>query len=869
MEIDELESALREHFGFEQFRPNQREVIEHTLAHRHTLAVLPTGLGKSLCYQLPAQLMSGLTLVISPLIALMQDQVDGMARRGFKNVTYLNSALSPSEVGRRFCEIERGLYKLVYIAPERCDSPKFQQLVRQTEIALVVIDEAHCISQWGHDFRPHYRTMLARAPELKRATFLALTATATPEVQRDIVAALALPDVQRVIADFNRPGLHFETFRVDDHESKDARLIELLSREDGAAIVYASTRKEATTVHQLLESRGFNVRLYHAGLDAAQRSEAQRRFLQGDCRVIVATVAFGLGIDKPDVRRVIHYNVPGSLENYYQEAGRAGRDGEAAVCTLFYSQSDVRIQRFLLEQSCPDPQTMLQIYGLLRDAHPLAVAVGDLATASGKQEIAINAALQALYEQQLARITADGKYLIEKPEVARPKIEAYSLRERRRRAEERLRKMIAYALDARCRRAQILDYFGQKFSPPCGACDVCASTVSAATPQVAAPMEPAIEFSANSISDRMARIILQTVADFGGRLGRTVIADVLAGSKRKRIVELNLDQAEHYGALRLHTQERTLKWIDELIAQRLLKTTAEEYPRLMVTERGVEALSDKTLLALSGLAHERSRPTPDKKEAEQFDDSAGEELIEALKQWRREKAASLGVPPYVILHDSAVDEIARRRPQSPDQLRAIKGIGDGKLAQFGAEIIGVVQNFAGKVEPEPAAADPQPAPNLSPTPTLDSVRDWRLQVEIWRQGGTKPDRKILLDLLRDMREGERDDLITVIGAIKDLNVREAGEILLILLSETTNGNLINAICDALGQLGVEEAAGALVKLLDDERQGARRIAARALGRLRARTALGKLERLAAADTAESVRIAAAAAVWRIKTEAPD
>src|SRR5262245_33652828 len=511
MEIDELEIALREHFGFERFRPNQREVIEHALARRHTLAVLPTGLGKSLCYQLPAQLMSGLTLVISPLIALMQDQVDAMARRGFKNVTALNSLLSPSDVGRRFSDIERGLYKLVYIAPERCDSPRFQQLVRQTEIALVVIDEAHCISHWGHDFRPHYRTMLARTPELKRATFLALTATATPEVQRDIVAALELPDVRRVIADFDRPNLHFETYRADGRESKDARLIELLSREEGAAIVYASTRKEAATVHQLLESSGFNAGLYHAGLDAAKRTEVQRRFLHGDCRVIAATVAFGLGIDKPDVRRVIHYNVPGSLANYYQEAGRAGRDGEPAVCTLFYSQSDVRIQRFLLEQSCPDPQTMLQIYRLLREAHPLAVAAPDLVTASGKQEIAINAALQMLIEQQWARITADGKYQIEKPEVAQPKIDTRSLRDRRGRANERLRSVIAYALEAQCRRAQILGYFGQNFSPPCGACDVCASTISAANPQAAAPIEPVVELTANTISDRVARIILQSV----------------------------------------------------------------------------------------------------------------------------------------------------------------------------------------------------------------------------------------------------------------------------------------------------------------------------------------------------------------------
>src|SRR5262245_29646887 len=734
---NDLERALREHFGFEQFRPNQREVIEHTLARRHTLAVLPTGLGKSLCYQLPAQLMSGLTLVISPLIALMQDQVEAMARRGFKNVTYLNSALSPSEVGRRFGDIERGLYKLVYIAPERCDSPRFQQLVRQTEISLVVIDEAHCISQWGHDFRPHYRTMLARLPELKRATFLALTATATPDVQRDIAAALAMPDVQRVIADFDRPNLHLETIHIDDRRSKDERLLDLLSRDGGAAIVYASTRKEAATVHQLLESRGFNVGLYHAGLDAVNRSEAQRRFLQGDCRVIAATVAFGLGIDKPDVRRVIHYNVPGSLENYYQEAGRAGRDGERAVCTLLYSQSDVRIQRFLLEQSCPEPRTMLQIYGLLRGAHPLAVAAGDLAQASGKQEIAVNAALQALYEQKWAQITADGKYLVAKPETTQPKIEAQSLRERRRRAEDRLRKVIAYALDAQCRRAQILGYFGQKFSPPCGGCDVCASTTPPrpAPAQTAQPPAPPVELIANSASDRAARIILQTVADFGGRLGRTLIADVLAGSKRKRITELNLDQADHYGALRLHTQERALIWIDELITQRLLKTTAEEYPRLMITERGVEALNGKTLLALSGLARTSLKPMPEKTAPESFDGVVSEELTQALKQWRREKAAALNVPPYVVLHDSAVEEIARLRPQTPDQLRTIKGIGDGKLAQFGAEIIGVVQNFARQAGP---------APN-DPQPSLDPPGDWRTQVEIWRQGGPKPDRKTLLD----------------------------------------------------------------------------------------------------------------------------
>jgi ATP-dependent DNA helicase RecQ len=869
--MDDLERALREHFGFESFRPNQREVIEHVMARRNTLAVLPTGLGKSLCYQLPAQMMNGLTLVISPLIALMQDQVDALGRRGFKNVTYLNSALSPSEVGRRFSDIERGLYKLIYVAPERCDSPRFQQLVRQAEIALVVIDEAHCISQWGHDFRPHYRTLLARLPELKRATFLALTATATPEVQRDILTALELPNVQRFVADFNRPNLKFETFRVDDREAKNAYLVELLSRDNNAAIVYASTRKEAAAVHQLLESRGLDVALYHAGLEVSKRSEAQRRFLQGECRIITATVAFGLGIDKPDVRRVIHFNIPGSLENYYQEAGRAGRDGEQAVCTLFYSQSDVRIQRFLLEQAYPDPQTVLQIYSLLRGAHPLAVAPGDLITASSKPEIAVNAALQLLYEQHLARITVDGKYQIEKPELVQPKIEVYSLNERRRRAEARLRKMITYALDERCRRAQILGYFGQRFPPPCGNCDVClpADVCQTTASQIASPAKAQAKLIACEASDRVARIILQTAVEFGGRLGRTTIADVLAGSKRKRIIELNLDRTDHYGALRLHTQERALKWIDELIVQRLLKTTAEEYPCLVITERGVEALQSKTMLALSSFVQPRKIDTNDEPATFTRDDAKTVDTVMQLKQnaetilrikrWRYQKATILKVPPYVILHDSVVEEIVRQRPQSADQLREIKGIGDAKLAQFGAEIIALLRDSAVDVESPPEPSNRQPV--------SDPQREWRLQVEVWRQGGAEPDRKVLLNLLRDLRTGgDRDELTIVICALKDLNVKEAGAILLELLGETTNGTLINSICEAFGQLGVEDAIGALTGLLDDERQTTRRMAARALGRLRARPALARLELLANTDEAESVRLSAAAAVCRIKSQ---
>ncbi|MGH9822585.1 MAG: RecQ family ATP-dependent DNA helicase, partial [Blastocatellia bacterium] len=309
----ELEAALQKYFGFQSFRSGQREVIDHVLAGRDVLAVLPTGLGKSLCYQLPAQLLDGITLVISPLIALMRDQVEALRRRGFKNATFLNSSLDGATQGTRYDEIEQGWYKLVYVAPERCDSPRFRTMLSKVKVGLFVIDEAHCISQWGHDFRPHYRTMLKRLPELQDATVLAMTATATAEVRKDIIAVLGRK-MEMVVADFNRPNLVFDVVEVEDRREKDARLLSMVrGEEQGAVIVYASTRKEAEAVCTLLRQHDVGACVYHAGLASNVRTEAYHQFQQGKRRVIVATVAFGMGIDKPNVRRVIHYNITGSL----------------------------------------------------------------------------------------------------------------------------------------------------------------------------------------------------------------------------------------------------------------------------------------------------------------------------------------------------------------------------------------------------------------------------------------------------------------------------------------------------------------------------------------------------------------------------
>jgi ATP-dependent DNA helicase RecQ len=692
--MQQLNDQLSKLFGFEGFRPGQREVIEHLLQGRHTLAILPTGSGKSLCYQLTAQMLSGLTLVVSPLIALMQDQVEGLIRRGIDNATCLSSALSATELAARYAQIERGHCKLIYIAPERCDSPRFQQWVRSAPIDLLVIDEAHCISQWGHDFRPHYRTLSRRLPELKRATVLALTATATQEVQEDIVQTLELPTLQRVIGDFNRPNLHFEVVATARLQEKTTRLVELLSQTPGSAIVYASTRRQAETVFQWLAGHGFSACLYHAGLDAEERAQAQRDFQDDRVQIMVATVAFGMGIDKPNVRRIIHYNIPGSLEGYYQEAGRAGRDGQPAICTLLFSQQDVRIQRFFIDQAYPEPAQVFRLYSLLRRAHPLPLSADELARAGQWREISVNAALHMLYEQGWVQVTSDGKHALAHPEVEHPTADFYPFSQRKARDDARLQKMIAYTDSATCRRVHLLRYFGQAFTPPCQHCDVCAPRPE--HPAVA--VEGAEAAQSTLESDRVARMILHAVADFGGRLGRGVISDVLLGSQRKQIIAWRLDRRTAYGQLRSYRRQRIAAWIDELIGQRLLYVTAEEYPRLRITEGGRQALAGETLLGLSGLAvrsppklttsDSTDRATEDSIEEQPTVDPA---LLERLRRWRYQKAQTLGVPAFWVLHNSVLEAIARHRPAAIGELTGIRGIGARKVEQFGQEILDVIQ----------------------------------------------------------------------------------------------------------------------------------------------------------------------------------
>jgi ATP-dependent DNA helicase RecQ len=396
----DLERTLRERFGLERFRPGQREVIEKVIEGRDVLCVMPTGGGKSLCYQLPAVVLPGVTLVVSPLIALMKDQVDALTQRGIR-ATLINSTLDPSEQHARILDVEAGRYDLVYVAPERFRSGRFVEMMARVKPALLAVDEAHCISEWGHDFRPDYARIGLARKKLGSPPCIALTATATDVVRRDIADQLDLHDPAIFVTGFDRPNLTYAALQARREIDKLVALGQILDENRGSAIVYASSRARCESVaeHLRREQRRTAV-VYHAGLTREQRHEAQDRFMGGVADVVVATNAFGMGVDKPDIRAVVHFNMPGTLEAYYQEAGRAGRDGFPASCVLFHAPGDRILQERFIENEYPPPDVVFQVYNFLRrlDADPIELTQAEIRAETGIDlaESAIGTALKLL-----------------------------------------------------------------------------------------------------------------------------------------------------------------------------------------------------------------------------------------------------------------------------------------------------------------------------------------------------------------------------------------------------------------------------------------------------------------------------------------
>ena len=571
-------------FGHDSLRPGQADVVSDVLAGRPVVAVMPTGAGKSLCYQLPAIILGeggGVTLVVSPLIALMKDQVDSLTARGVPAAA-LTSAGSPEEQREILDGLRAGLHTLLYVAPERFRSPRFVDALRSLgdRLQLVAIDEAHCISEWGHDFRPDYRRLGQVVAELRPPRVAAFTATATPEVRRDVAEQLGMEAARFHVRGFDRPNLYYTVEKIGGAAQKGERLVELIRmREGGVALVYTATRKNAEKYAGLLKQAGMRVLVYHAGLDDRVREKAQDTFMAGKLDVIVATNAFGMGVDKSDIRLVVHADLPRSPEAYYQEAGRGGRDGGATRCVLLFNHGDARLQEFLIDASYPSAEVLRTTWKLLREEPALGRIDGIEERLAPKlpgepHASTISSALRILERHGCLRNEGD-HWVASRPDPTfHAPLDVASLSRRAEVERSKLKTMLEYAYWSRCRRQYVLDYFGDvdwsDRGRRCGACDTCDAVASGVKVGISKEEQDAI------------RGLLLLVGSLSGRFGRTRIATIANGSDDD---ERFTDMPER-GCLRGWTQKDVLDLLRSLEGAGLVEVSRGEYPTINTTKRG-------------------------------------------------------------------------------------------------------------------------------------------------------------------------------------------------------------------------------------------------------------------------------------------
>ena len=738
--VSQARDVLLQRFGHREFRPGQAAIIEAVLAGLDVLAVMPTGSGKSLCYQLPAVFREGCALVISPLIALMKDQVDSLQAQGVA-ATYINSSLPPHEQQERLRACRDGAYDLLYVAPERFRSPRFVDAISRTRVSLFAIDEAHCISEWGHDFRPDYLRLREAVTLPSRPPVLALTATATVDVQQDIVEQLGRPDMQPFVYGFDRPNLVYRVLSLNGRAAKLKALQQLLAAQPGGStIIYTSTRRAAEEIAGVLQQRGAEVLLYHAGLSDAARKQAQDAFMERPNALIVATNAFGMGIDKPDVRYVLHYNVPRSLEAYYQEAGRAGRDGAEAHCVLMFSYGDVRIQEFLVEHNNPTRDVLERVYGLVAAAGPpgAEIQMSSLQQRLGPGESVMQLAAatrlleRAGYLEQMTNFeTGDvpagaGNSLVrltgERLAPHALVLEDAALRQRRQNELAKIRRMVGYANARQCRRQKILGYFGEAWDKAdCDACDYCLNQKAAAGSE----NRPVRDLSEGEWLN--VQKILSCVARMHGRYGRSRVIQVLQGSQAKEIRNTHLPQLSTYGILQGSPRDMIDAYIEALIDAGCIEIVGDEYPKLEITDHGQAVMRRRhdvqlPLLPDFGMAPQQAGPplpgprpvsneasappipslAPDVLSAPDFqtpvqpptetEPEYDAVLLQRLQARRKALAEAASVPAFRIVNNRTLRELAQRLPTERHALLQIHGIGEEKARKYGEVLLDEIRD---------------------------------------------------------------------------------------------------------------------------------------------------------------------------------
>ena len=624
MMIQRARDLLREVYGYTDFRDTQEQIIGAALEGRDTLVVMPTGGGKSLCYQLPSIVRPGTGLVVSPLIALMQDQVGALRQLGVR-AAFLNSTLAYEEQRRIVEAVRAGALDLLYLAPERLLQEDTLSLLAGVDLSLIAIDEAHCVSQWGHDFRQDYLGLDVLRDRFPGVPRMALTATADAATRDDILAKLAFDDrTERFVSGFDRPNIRYTVRAKTDANAQLRAFLE--ERRGEAGIVYAMTRKKTETIAEMLNARGFTAAAYHAGLPADARAARQSRFLREDGIIVVATIAFGMGIDKPDVRFVAHVDLPKSVEAYYQETGRAGRDGEPAEAWMVYGLQDVVRMRQMVDMSEAD------------DQHK---------------------------------------------RIERGKLDA----------------LLGWCEVTTCRRRALLRHFGDDLPEDCGNCDVC--------------LTPPETQDGTTAAQKLLSAIYRT----GQRFGAGHVIDVLRGRDTEKIRQWRHEQLSTYGIGADLSATEWRSFVRQLMVQGYIFADDTRFGGLRLTADAREVLRGQKTVRLRKDASTGPRTRTGRRPEAVAIDSEDQGLWETLRQTRRELAEEAGVPPYVVFHDATLREMLHRRPASLEEMLAIHGIGQAKLARYGAAFLDALR---GEEHPEPASA-----PGSSAQGEIREERSWQ------------------------------------------------------------------------------------------------------------------------------------------------
>lgn len=680
-----LENALKilqNYYGYQTFRAGQEKIIRSILEGSDTFTIMPTGGGKSICYQIPALLLKGVTLVISPLISLMKDQVDSLNNMGLP-ATYINSSLDYQEVKLRLRKAKNGEFKLIYVAPERLESGRFCELLKFLDISLLAVDEAHCVSQWGHDFRPSYRSISSLIKKLPvRPIVAAFTATATAEVKEDVIKLLSLRNPNVYISGFNRENLFFSVVRGEN--KNDFMMNYVQENKDRSGIIYAATRKEVDRLYKILQEKGYSAGRYHAGLSDEERKKSQEAFIYDDVNIMVATNAFGMGIDKSNVRYVVHYNLPKNMEAYYQEAGRAGRDGEPSECILLFEPKDIMIQKFLIEQTSLSPERKINEY-------------------------------------------------------------------------KKLQAMVDYCHTQSCLRKFILEYFGEDDVPDeCNNCSSCNDDSEL--------VDITIE----------AQKIFSCIVRMKEGYGSSLIAQVLKGSKSKKVTEQGFQMLSTYGIMDEYTLKEIKDIINVLIADNYLYLTEGQYPVIKLRKKAVHVLKNKEKV------FQRVRK---KKEKIPQDDT----LFEMLKRLRKDISDREGVPPYIIFHDSTLREMSEYCPTDKEALLKLKGVGEAKLNRYGDAFIDLIKKY---VEEKGINRVKKPAMKVSNKSKDDKIPSHVITYNMYNQGKS----------LQEIAE-ERE---IKISTVQDHLIRCSNEGLFVNFDDFITKEQESLILDAIEKIGAQK-----------------------------------------------------------------